>query len=285
MFVTKTMASLPAIVLFVALSVAGAASAQSVLEPLASEQGPDAPALKDSTPSAVGSVPDRIASPAALPTWQPPRRSLFKSFGNDVPSFFSTDTAKILGSFALISMSVRPADGASVEDAREHVSPGVANVGNVAGSLYAQAGGAVATYVIGRATGNPKLASLGGDLLRAQALAQIFVQGTKFTVGRQRPDGSNSQSFPSGHSASAFATATVLQQSYGWKAGAPAYAFAGFIAASRMSSNKHYLSDVLMGAGIGIAAGRTVTLNLGSHLFSVGAAPTAGGAMVTFVKH
>ena len=52
-----------------------------------------------------------------------------------------------------------------------------------------------------------------------------------------------------------------------------------------MASNKHYLSDVLVGAGIGIAAGRAVTFNVGREKFDVGAAPTAGGAMVTFSKH
>jgi hypothetical protein len=76
----------------------------------------------------------------------------------------------------------------------------------------------------------------------------------------------------------------VLQQHFGWKAGIPAYAFAGFVGASRMASSKHYLTDVLVGAGVGIAVGRTVTVNLGREKFSVGAAPTRGGAMVTFTK-
>ena len=269
-----------AIVLLTAVSAARATFAQTVPEPV----GDKAPTLEAAAPL-IDAVRDRAADLPAPPTFRLPERSLFRSIGNDVPAFLSTDTAKLLGSFALISLSVRPLDGATVEDTRERLSPRVANIGNWAGSLYAQAGGGFATYFIGRATGNPKLASLGGDLLRVQALSQVFVQGAKFAVERRRPDGSSSLSFPSGHTASTFATATVLQQYYGWKAGAPAYAFAGFVAASRMASSKHYLSDVLMGAGIGIAAGRTVTLNLGHHLFSVGAAPTSGGAMVTFTKH
>ena len=84
--------------------------------------------------------------------------------------------------------------------------------------------------------------------------------------------------------ASAFATATVLQGHFGWKAGVPAYAFAGFVAASRMAADKHYLSDVLLGAGIGIAAGRTVTVRVRGERFALGAAPTQGGAMVMFTK-
>ena len=205
--------------------------------------------------------------------------------GHDVTGFFSSDTAKVLAAFAVAGLAARPLDNASVEDTGERLSQGFANVGNWGGSLYLQAGSGLATYMIGRASGNPRLASFGGDLIRAQVLSQLFVQGTKFAVARQRPDASNSLSFPSGHSASAFATATVVQQHYGWKAGLPAYAFAGFVGASRMASSKHYLSDVVIGAGIGIAAGRTVTLHLGRERFSIGAAPTQGGAMVTFTRH
>jgi membrane-associated phospholipid phosphatase len=164
------------------------------------------------------------------------------------------------------------------------MSPSTSAIGNIGGNLYAQLGAGIGTYVIGRATNKPQVALLGGDLIRAQIVSQIFVQGAKFAAERTRPDGSNDFSFPSGHTASAFATATVLQEHFGWKAGLPAYAFAGFVGASRMASNKHYLSDVLVGAGIGIAAGRTVTIRLGGEKFALGAAPTQGGAMVSFTK-
>jgi hypothetical protein len=52
-----------------------------------------------------------------------------------------------------------------------------------------------------------------------------------------------------------------------------------------MGGDKHYLSDVLVGARIGIAAGRSVTLNLRGEKCALGAAPTRGGAMVTFTRH
>jgi len=53
------------------------------------------------------------------------------------------------------------------------------------------------------------------------------VQALTFTVQRTRPDGSDNSSFPSGHSASAFATTGVLQHHYGWKVGVPATLVAG----------------------------------------------------------
>jgi membrane-associated phospholipid phosphatase len=215
---------------------------------------------------------------------EPRSGPFFKTVGHDVTGFFAPDTAKILGTFALAGVAVMHWDNASVEDTSERLSKSAYKIGNIGGSLYVQAGAGIATYAIGRATGKPQLASLGGDLVRAQILSQLFVQGAKFAVGRQRPDGSNSMSFPSGHSASAFATATVVQEHFGWKAGIPAYTFAGFVGASRLAAGKHYLSDVVIGAGIGIAAGRTVTLRFGGENFALGAAPTQGGAMVTFTR-
>jgi membrane-associated phospholipid phosphatase len=104
-------------------------------------------------------------------------------------------------------------------------------------------------------------------------------------VRRTRPDGSDNVSFPSGHTASAFATASVLQRHYGWKIGVPAYAFGAYVASARLAADKHHLSDVLMGAGIGLVAGRAVTVGMGGQRFDLGVAPTPGrGAMVTFTR-
>jgi membrane-associated phospholipid phosphatase len=218
------------------------------------------------------------------PALRPPPGSFFKTIGQDVSNFFTLDTAKIMVPFTVAGLAASHWDGAAVEDAGERIPSSTASIGNIGGNLYAQLGAGIGTYVIGRATSKPQVALLGGDLLRAQIVSQIFVQGAKFAAERTRPDGSNNFSFPSGHTASAFATATVLQEHFGWKAGIPAYAFASFVGASRMASNKHYLSDVLVGAGIGIAAGRTVTIKLGGETFALGAAPTQGGAMVSFTR-
>ena len=119
--------------------------------------------------------------------------------------------------------------------------------------------------------------------MRAQLLSQIYVQGIKYTAQRERPDGSNNQSFPSGHSASAFATASVLQRQYGWKVGVPAMVLAGYVATARVHDNKHYLSDVIFGASMGIAAEHTVSLHSGRYTWDV--VPTGGpdrvGVMVS----
>ncbi len=133
--------------------------------------------------------------------------------------------------------------------------------GEPLGSAAVQVGGAFATYGLGKLFSSPGLEDVGRDLVRAQIVTQTLTQAMKLAVGRERPDGSNTKSFPSGHASGSFATATVLQRRYGWKVGAPAYAVAAYIAGSRTSEAKHYLSDVVFGAAVGIMVGRTVTID------------------------
>jgi membrane-associated phospholipid phosphatase len=85
----------------------------------------------------------------------------------------------------------------------------------------------------------------------ASTMAVVFI--LKPLVNRTRPDG-GSQSFPSGHAASAFAGAAFIQMRYGWKLGAPAYALAAFVGYSRVESKRHYTTDVLAGSALGIGA-------------------------------
>ncbi|MBO9731149.1 MAG: phosphatase PAP2 family protein [Chitinophaga sp.] len=81
------------------------------------------------------------------------------------------------------------------------------------------------------------------------------VEGIKHWTHEERPDGSDFLSFPSGHTATAFASAEFLRQEY--KDVSPWYGVAGYAAATatgalRMYNNKHWLSDVVAGAGMGI---------------------------------
>lgn len=76
---------------------------------------------------------------------------------------------------------------------------------------------------------------------------------TKIIFNRTRPDGGN-HSFPSGHTSTAFSTATIIAYEYPkWKI--PAYTAAGMVALSRIALKRHYLGDVLVGAAVGIASG------------------------------
>lgn len=96
------------------------------------------------------------------------------------------------------------------------------------------------------------------NLILANAIMGTVVQSLKYTAKETRPDGSNTQSFPSGHTALAFTNAALLFQEY--KDANVWYASSGFVFATatgllRIANNKHYTADVLAGAGIGMAAG------------------------------
>ena len=81
----------------------------------------------------------------------------------------------------------------------------------------------------------------------------------KVGVGRQRPDRSNRLSFPSGHTANSFAMARILHRCYGRRIGIPLYALSAVVAAGRIEGDRHYLSDVVMGAFLGLVVGDSVT--------------------------
>lgn len=76
----------------------------------------------------------------------------------------------------------------------------------------------------------------------------------KTAISKNRPDGSDNDAFPSGHTSMAFQGAAFLQRRYGWTYGAPAYALAAFVGYSRVKHDHHDSSDVLGGAVIGIVA-------------------------------
>jgi membrane-associated phospholipid phosphatase len=96
------------------------------------------------------------------------------------------------------------------------------------------------------------------DLANAAIVNLGYTALLKATVKRERPDGSNNYSFPSGHASDAFTWATVFERHYGWKLGVPAYALAATMGYSRIVRDKHYFSDVVAGATLGYIVGRTV---------------------------
>ena len=163
---------------------------------------------------------------------------------------------------------------------------GVFDPGTLLGSSLVQVGGAFATYGVGSLIRKPGVAALGRDLVRVQLLTQGVTQLLKYSVRRTRPDGSSRSSYPSGHASGTFASATVLQRHYGWKVGIPAFGVASYVAASRLAENKHYLSDVILGAAIGITAGRTVTFRKGATRFELSpmAAPGGAGVQVSVLR-
>ena len=86
-----------------------------------------------------------------------------------------------------------------------------------------------------------------------------LVNGIKYSAKEMRPDGSTANSWPSGHTATAFVGATLLHKEYGLTR-SPWWSVAGYGVATatgvmRVLNNRHWISDVMSGAGIGIMSG------------------------------
>jgi membrane-associated phospholipid phosphatase len=147
---------------------------------------------------------------------------------------------------------------------------------------------ALAVYGLG-AAGVQGKHSLGQQtvlLLLSGALANGVSLGLKGTVGELRPDGTTPNSFPSGHTTNAFVAAEFLHQEYkhrsGWYSVA-GYSVAGATGVMRMLNNRHWLSDVLAGAGIGMLSTKVVYLAYPwAYRKITGRAPDKVGLVPTF---
>lgn len=261
----------------VTLTLIGGGVRRSSAQPPEGEGGARAVTDGGSAPARVSNAGAEASTTSDPSVW----RDLFGRVGGDIRRLPSVRTAELLAIGSIAAAAVRPADA----DVSRSIS-GVARLeepleaGAVLGSTPFQMAGSIATYGIARWIGNARLAMVGGDLFRAQLVAEGLTVGLKQSFRRNRPEGSGF-AFPSGHTTVSFASATVLHRHYGWRAGLPAYGIAGYVALSRVQMKRHYLSDVAFGAALGIAAGRTVTLGSARRM-TVAPLVTPGGGGVQF---
>ena len=158
-----------------------------------------------------------------------------------------------LGAAAL----VHPLDDNADAWVDRHGPSHLTTVGRIGGAWQAQvplAGALIADALIERCA-----RPLNIDLIRALGVNLAVTNTVKFATQRERPNQESARlSFPSGHVSSTFALATVLQERVGWKAGAAAYGFATYTAWTRVRDDKHWISDTVFGAALGVAVGRAV---------------------------
>lgn len=74
----------------------------------------------------------------------------------------------------------------------------------------------------------------------------------KEITNKERPNGNDLKSFPSGHTSATFQAAAYLQKRYGWSYGVPAYLVASYTGYSRVYAQKHFVEDVVAGAALGV---------------------------------
>jgi membrane-associated phospholipid phosphatase len=232
--------------------------------------------------------------PEVHPT--PTRTGLSALFHTTLDDFKSlprrTSTWVILGVGAAAALATHPADDnlnaklAGNKAVGRFFAPGKW-VGSAPAEVAASAGlYLVGRYMVPKVEGAPKtnkVSHLGFDLVRAQIVSQAIIHGMKFAVRRDRPTG-ECCSFPSGHAASAFATASVLERHLGYRAAWPTIAIASYVGMSRLHDNRHFVSDVAMGAAIGVATGWTVVGRHGRSDYALVPVPLPGGFAFTVMR-
>jgi PAP2 superfamily protein len=247
--------------------------------------------LSDLGDPLAGSLAARVADAGQVvtkPEGPPPTprhtgiMAMIKDLGQDVIHLPSKENLFWAGVGGGLALAVHPADDNVNESlvnsdfAHDFFLPG-----KYIGSLPVLLGAATTTYIVGRAKDQPKVSHVGMDLIQALAVSELVTQTLKFSTNRERPDGSDHRSFPSGHAADTFAFATALERHLGWKGAVPAYIFSSYVAISRVPADRHWLSDAVFGSAVGIIAGRTVTRH--GRDFPVAVAAVPGGAAIVYV--
>ena len=95
--------------------------------------------------------------------------------------------------------------------------------------------------------------------LEGYVISGILTQALKYSINRERPDGT-SRSFPSGHASSTFAVATAIAMVYHESKIIPPlmYSLATLASVARMVQDKHWASDIWIGAAMGFFFSRTI---------------------------
>ncbi|MFQ5679919.1 MAG: phosphatase PAP2 family protein [Gemmatimonadota bacterium] len=164
--------------------------------------------------------------------------------------------------------------GTEPAGSRDGFSQQFASAGAAAGDLFVDLGLSAATFLVGRAAHDPLTARVGRQAFEAVGTSVVLARILKLAVGRERPGvsmdankfhpfsfGSEDDSYPSGHTAHLFAMAAVADRELRGKAPwVPfvAYPTAGLVGASRVVGQRHWITDVVAGAAVGLFSGQFV---------------------------
>jgi membrane-associated phospholipid phosphatase len=143
-----------------------------------------------------------------------------------------------------------------ISDAVRGDAPGLGDTGQRIGGPVAIASVAGGLLLAVPFTDNARYRAFAFSLGQALIVDNAILFALKAAVGRERPNGENEYSFPSGHAANTFALAGVAAHYYGWKAGVPLYALSTLVALSRVEKGQHFPSDVVFGATLGYLSAR-----------------------------
>jgi len=210
-----------------------------------------------------GPVPPKVLG-ARPPSWDGPRddgRRTMSAFPRNLGrNFVGVFSGQNLLPFAIGAAATATASAFDyrTQDLLQGACSSCGSTGATVGGGTAMVPFVGALFVAGRFAPQGRFRAATYDFAQAMIVNGAYSGLLKYSVKRERPDGSDSLSFPSGHTSTAFSLAAVVDHHYGWRVGLPAYVLASGIGLSRIESNRHHLSDVLAGATLGLIVGRTV---------------------------
>jgi hypothetical protein len=218
--------------------------------------------------------------------------SLIEDFGKELVSPVTTDAKYyLLGGSLLTAVlaldSVEDTLGHEIQDDTVEDKPlgSFSKLGDLAGQMIPNAMYVGALYGMYYFTDYVGYKDKSLHMLKSTAYTALTTTVLKKIVREPRPNSNNRESFPSGHTASAFAFASVIGTEHEWYWGAAAYTMAGFVALSRINDNAHRLHDVVGGAVIGLSYGLSLHYlykDENSEIAKVYLAPYSNGLLVGY---
>ena len=199
-----------------------------------------------------------VAAPEQVPTLTAYGRAFLPDIADGTKRIFSRDNVPL----ALIGLGLTGLAFTvdhQVQDYFQEKKPmeHQANTGDKIGLVYIHIGIGMAFLGAGELSENKKLADTGIVALEALLVNGIATEGLKYASSRDRPNGKDDLSFPSGHASSTATLAASVSEMYDWdlRISVPLYMITAFVGASRIQANEHYLSDVVAGVTLGTLVG------------------------------
>jgi hypothetical protein len=127
---------------------------------------------------------------------------------------------------------------------------------NVVGHPWTHVGASALWYAVSRKNQDDFSADRAKAMIAALSVTGVATMGLKAIRDNDSPNGKN-WAWPSGHAASSFTVASMLDEFYGPDIGVPAYAFASLISYRMLDTGDHWTSDVVFGAALGWVVGHT----------------------------
>ncbi len=190
---------------------------------------PQWPVAEASTPVAYLQASDASGQVVGQPEGAAPTprhtgiMAMVQGLGHDIVNLPSRENLLWVDIGTGVSLAVHPADSHVNADLSGPTLHKVFEPGAILGQSYTLFGIAGTIYAVGRIKDQPKVSHTGMDLIRSVAIAELITESRlKYTVRRERPDHSDTFSFPSGHSADTMAFATALERHFDWRYAVPA---------------------------------------------------------------